>query len=186
MNKLVGPYLEEQRRLITQKMAMHVLTQCIFLTPVNTGRARASWVAMLENPAIGGTAPSGWSKGGHAEEIAKGRKMQKVTQKSTGTRFVIRLANSVHYILPLEFGHKAYTIRPVAPGGVKENPGQFPSKRKKGTGGRLRFKVGGKFVFARSVRIPRRAGYRMMSKSLKSATRQINEIVRGRGTVKGK
>jgi len=85
---------------VLRKVAFDVIRAVAIRTPVDTGRARAAWVAFLERNGV--TAPPVKSKHADNKAIEEGR-------KSASWRFsklanTITVTNGVHYITALEFG----------------------------------------------------------------------------------
>jgi hypothetical protein len=91
---------------IKAKLAMQLLERIVLMTPVDTGRARANWVAALDDPFIGIVTKN--SKGGQGA-ISRG---VRIIERVTGGQS-IWISNNLPYIERLEHGYSGQ-----APGGM--------------------------------------------------------------------
>ncbi|MCA9040456.1 MAG: hypothetical protein KDA65_08925 [Planctomycetaceae bacterium] len=103
----VGRYrrirLPEGRRELVEDLARSGLKETIELNPVETGRARAGWVASLLR--LGGVPSAGWS-GGRSEDgaLTDGRNAGSLSRLESKDQIEIRAKNEVEYINYLEYG----------------------------------------------------------------------------------
>ena len=89
--------LEISVNLVIKKLAIQLFELIVLKTPVDTGRARASWNLSNANIDIGVAPP-----GDYSLEDA----LNKVSEKSVvGMARTIWITNSLPYILALEHGH---------------------------------------------------------------------------------
>ena len=85
------------RRGLVRRVSRAALVGAIENNPVDTARARAAWVADLEQ--LGGAAPAGW-EGSHPESaaIAEGRDLGDVEARDETQVTEIAATNRVDYI----------------------------------------------------------------------------------------
>ena len=83
---------------VMRKIALDILTDTVRMTPVDTGRARASWVVGINAP---GSAPEpefvAWQ-----QSLAAG-----TLQLQANELRLVFISSYLPYILPLEFGHSS-------------------------------------------------------------------------------
>ena len=84
---------------VLRKVAFDVIAGTAKLTPVDTGRCRAAWVAFLET---GGVSAPVAGRNVTQEAIADGKKSASWKFNKSGQE--IRVVNGVHYVVFLEFG----------------------------------------------------------------------------------
>ena len=98
-----GRGVPRARRGLVRRVSRAALVGAIENNPVDTARARAAWVADLEQ--LGGAAPAGW-EGSHPESaaIAEGRDLGDVEARDETQVTEIAATNRVDYINYLEYG----------------------------------------------------------------------------------
>jgi len=101
-NRVLAKYLkrfEGRTWDILRKVAFDVIAGTAKLTPVDTGRCRAAWIAFLET---GGITVPVTGKNASSAAIADGKKSASWRFSRVGKE--IRVTNGVHYVVFLEFG----------------------------------------------------------------------------------
>ncbi|MCW2309724.1 HK97 gp10 family phage protein [Rhodobium gokarnense] len=88
--------VEDKLTLVLQKIAMETLSRVVLRTPVDSGRARGSWVVSLESPTD--EVPAGVDPGGAAtinrgSSIITGLHEPKVTYVQSNLPYINRLEN---------------------------------------------------------------------------------------------
>lgn len=96
-------HIRQSRSRLTRQLANDALTLIIQRTPVESARARASWVESLEN--LGSTPPPNWQGATPVSQaIAEGRQLGALGSSTTDKSDTITFSSSVSYINYLEFG----------------------------------------------------------------------------------
>ncbi|MFH2125547.1 MAG: hypothetical protein ABIK12_03470 [Pseudomonadota bacterium] len=108
--------LKQFRENLSNRLAVNVVaiittifTDLVMMTPVDTGRARASWRIGIGAPDLSCEPPGSYGSGiptGQTEKL-KGLTLRDLAHVA------IYITNSVEYIVPLEYGHSQQ-----APGGM--------------------------------------------------------------------
>ncbi len=93
--------LPQRRDAATESTLRDTLTDVVRLTPVETGRSRAAWVASLEE--LGGRPPAGWQGPQPTGEV-EGRSAGQLTRQYTQDTSEAVAENRVAYVPFLEYG----------------------------------------------------------------------------------
>ncbi len=96
--RIIARGVRTEAQMVVRKAALVCDQVAVTSTPVDTGRARANWIASIIEPASGIKAPD--KSGGAALE--QGAAVIGSYQLDFGS---IYLTNNVAYIVPLENGH---------------------------------------------------------------------------------
>lgn len=103
VNRFVTQVAPKQAAQAIKKVALDLTRFVIMATPARTGRARGGWLPFADSV---GAAMAVSGSG-----VDAGRREGSFVAQLSGSKPSVTLTNSVGYIMPLEIGSRAHTIR---------------------------------------------------------------------------
>ena len=115
----------EQVRLIQRKLALDIMRQAAFLTPVDTGRARGGWLVTVNEPTSAAPGPRSESISEAEADRELGDALRSAAEalRDLPDYAVVFVQNNVEYIVYLEEGTdriRAYSMLATAIAGARQ------------------------------------------------------------------